>query len=102
MRTKIAGIAYQTLTEGVTSVYGSNNAKRPWRGVSEAAGQGLEPQLPEPESGVLPLDDPAGLGPDCTRPGGSDLEAVLGHEALLVGGVDVRDHLDVRLEPGAA
>ncbi len=29
---------------------------------SEAAGQGLEPQLPEPESGVLPLDDPAGLG----------------------------------------
>jgi hypothetical protein len=26
---------------------------------SEAAGQGLEPQLPDPESGVLPLDDPA-------------------------------------------
>jgi hypothetical protein len=24
-----------------------------------AAGQGLEPQLPDPESGVLPLDDPA-------------------------------------------
>jgi hypothetical protein len=27
---------------------------------SKAAGQGLEPQLPDPESGVLPLDDPAG------------------------------------------
>ena len=25
----------------------------------EAAGQGFEPQLPDPESGVLPLDDPA-------------------------------------------
>ena len=25
----------------------------------EAAGQGLEPRLPDPESGVLPLDDPA-------------------------------------------
>ena len=24
-----------------------------------AAGQGLEPQLPGPEPGVLPLDDPA-------------------------------------------
>src|SRR5438034_1825496 len=28
------------------------------RGV-KAAGQGLEPRLPDPESGVLPLDDPA-------------------------------------------
>ena len=28
-------------------------------GLSEAAGQGLEPRLPDPESGVLPLDDPA-------------------------------------------
>ena len=25
----------------------------------EAAGQGFEPQLPGPEPGVLPLDDPA-------------------------------------------
>ena len=83
----------------VTSVYGSNNAKRPSRGVSEAAGQGLEPQLPEPESGVLPLDDPAGRRADCSRPGGSDLEPVLRDEALLGIGVDVRDHLDVRLEP---
>src|SRR5207253_11466482 len=34
------------------------------RGFSEAAGQGFEPQLPDPESGVLPLDDPAtGRGP---------------------------------------
>ena len=28
-------------------------------GFSLAAGQGFEPQLPDPESGVLPLDDPA-------------------------------------------
>ena len=31
----------------------------PGRGFREAAGQGFEPQLPDPESGVLPLDDPA-------------------------------------------
>jgi hypothetical protein len=30
---------------------------------SEAAGQGFEPQLPDPESGVLPLDDPATAPP---------------------------------------
>ncbi len=29
------------------------------RGEPRAAGQGFEPQLPDPESGVLPLDDPA-------------------------------------------
>jgi hypothetical protein len=28
-------------------------------GGGEAAGQGLEPQLPVPETGVLPLDEPA-------------------------------------------
>ena len=28
-------------------------------GFSMAAGQGFEPQLPGPEPGVLPLDDPA-------------------------------------------
>src|SRR6478736_7437531 len=33
-----------------------------------AAGQGLEPQLPEPESGVLPLDDPAGIARDGSNP----------------------------------
>src|SRR5436309_1392100 len=42
---------------------------RPWRtrraihttsvNRSKASGQGLEPRLPDPESGVLPLDDPA-------------------------------------------
>jgi hypothetical protein len=31
----------------------------PERGFSEAAGLGFEPRLPDPESGVLPLDDPA-------------------------------------------
>jgi hypothetical protein len=86
---------YETFTAGVTSVVAPYNAKRPVRGVSEAAGQGLEPQLPEPESGVLPLDDPA------ARPGlypASDLESVLRDEAFLVGGVDMGDHLDVGLE----
>ena len=31
-------------------------------GFLEAAGQGFEPQLPGPEPGVLPLDDPATAG----------------------------------------
>ena len=31
----------------------------PIHATSGAAGQGFEPQLPDPESGVLPLDDPA-------------------------------------------
>jgi hypothetical protein len=30
--------------------------------ILEAAGQGFEPQLPGPEPGVLPLDDPATAG----------------------------------------
>jgi integrase len=33
--------------------------KTRFRGFPKAAGQGFEPQLPDPESGVLPLDDPA-------------------------------------------
>ena len=33
----------------------------------EAAGQGFEPQLPDPESGVLPLDDPATGRRHCSR-----------------------------------
>ena len=38
----------------------SSETKAPLRrGFSLAAGQGFEPQLPDPESGVLPLDDPA-------------------------------------------
>ena len=45
--TIVASIAYQTFTRAVTSVFETNNAKRPSRGVSEAAGQGLEPQLPD-------------------------------------------------------
>jgi hypothetical protein len=32
---------------------------RRFQRVLEAAGLGLEPRLPDPESGVLPLDDPA-------------------------------------------
>jgi hypothetical protein len=39
----------------------------PERGFSETAGQGFEPQLPDPESGVLPLDDPATVGAHCSR-----------------------------------
>jgi hypothetical protein len=45
--TKVTDIAYETFTRTVTSVFGPNNTKRPLRGVSEAAGQGLEPQLPD-------------------------------------------------------
>jgi hypothetical protein len=33
------------------------------RGFWKAAGLGFEPRLPDPESGVLPLDDPARAGP---------------------------------------
>src|SRR5207245_1817111 len=33
----------------------------------ETAGQGFEPQLPDSESGVLPLDDPARIGAQCSR-----------------------------------
>src|SRR5438132_5738711 len=34
---------------------------------AEAAGQGFEPQLPVPETGVLPLDDPARVSGNCSR-----------------------------------
>src|SRR5690349_20443789 len=67
--TSVGPGAYETFKERVTIVVARRNVReagsttrRPLRGASEAAGQGLEPQLPEPESGVLPLDDPAGLG----------------------------------------
>src|SRR5919204_7064647 len=39
----------------LTGQWGATHGRNP----SEAAGQGLEPRLPDPESGVLPLDDPA-------------------------------------------
>ena len=60
--TGVASVAYETFKRPARSLSCAATARRPVRGVSEAAGQGLEPQLPEPESGVLPLDDPAGLG----------------------------------------
>ena len=108
--TSVSSVAYETFKEAVTIVAdernvrgGASTTRRPLRGASEAAGQGLEPQLPEPESGVLPLDDPAGLGRIVAASlAASDVEPVLGNEPLLVCGVDVRDHLDVRLEAGAA
>src|SRR4051794_32867010 len=40
----------------------SKRQSRPFRRLRKAAGQGLEPQLPVPETGVLPLDDPARAG----------------------------------------
>ena len=74
-------------------------------GFRRAAGLGLEPRLPDPESGVLPLDDPAGRR-QCSRGGPRDrplqIELVERHEALFRLGVDVRDHLDVGLEARAA
>ena len=46
----------------------SSETKAPLRrGFSLAAGQGFEPQLPDPESGVLPLDDPATGRRQCSR-----------------------------------
>lgn len=39
----------------------TSDQKEEKRGVHLAAGGGLEPPLPDPESGVLPLDDPATL-----------------------------------------
>ena len=62
---------YKILEFTVTIVVHRNNNCAPENGTApsrgpsrRAAGQGLEPQLPEPESGVLPLDDPAGLARD--------------------------------------
>jgi hypothetical protein len=54
---------YRIIKKCVLSVTKSDNkvcsgARRPLRG-QMAAGQGFEPQLPGPEPGVLPLDDPA-------------------------------------------
>ena len=50
----------------------------------QAAGQGFEPQLPVPETGVLPLDDPATGRRDCSRAPArpSDLEPVDLHESI--------------------
>ena len=51
--------ALQNAKGRVTSVVPlSDTNKAPAPGLG-AAGQGFEPQLPDPESGVLPLDDPA-------------------------------------------
>src|SRR5881628_3761961 len=67
-------------------------------GFSKAAGLGLEPRLPDSESGVLPLDDPAGRL-DCSGARrDSELQLVQRDEAFLRLGVDVRDDFDVRLE----
>jgi hypothetical protein len=73
-------------------------------GFVEAAGQGFEPQLPGPEPGVLPLDDPATAGGVYRVLGGlpvADLETIDRNEALLGLCVDARDDLDVGLEPGS-
>ena len=52
--------AYKMLKERVTIVIQRENGDRGRSCArSEAAGQGFEPQLPGPEPGVLPLDDPA-------------------------------------------
>ncbi len=104
----MGGNPYKKLEKTVTIVVFPNNRKAPLRGQTKrskrAAGQGLEPQLPEPESGVLPLDDPAGLARDGSNltPRRSELELEIEpvdrDESFLVLGVDMRDHLDVRLE----
>src|SRR3954468_24919869 len=53
-----------------------------WLSAFEAAGQGLEPRLPDPESGVLPLDDPA-TGRHCTGVS-SDLRGGVPPETCLL------------------
>src|SRR5207247_3260913 len=60
--------------------------------------------LPRPEPGLLTLDHPAS-GPAEVYPLVFSAEVAQpehGDEALLLLGVDVRDHLDVRLEARAA
>ena len=52
------------------------------RGVTNtpfAAGQGLEPRLPGPEPGVLPLDDPART-PQIYAPGVGESSRILFHQ----------------------
>ena len=93
--------------KSVTIVTMKGNGRRyPRDDRQMAAGQGFEPQLPGPEPGVLPLDDPATgalslAGQGFRSLGWADREAVHGHETLLGFGVDTRDDLDVRLEPRA-
>ena len=57
-----------TGVESSKSVAASDGAQNPpFPAGSEAAGQGFEPQLPGPEPGVLPLDDPATARSESTR-----------------------------------
>ena len=53
--------AYDALRPG--AILCGRHEKSRLAAASEAAGQGFEPQLPDPESGVLPLDDPATAPP---------------------------------------
>src|SRR3954471_17605990 len=77
--------------------------KAPKCRISLAAGQGFEPQLPDPESGVLPLDDPAPFAGQCSeRIPRLEVDAVQLDEPGVRLRVDVRDDLDVRLEPRSA
>ena len=73
---------YKWLRDDVTSVtgHGQRPSARSRGCVPEimAAGQGFEPQLPGPEPGVLPLDDPAtagGLYRSGLRPSGSPISS---------------------------
>jgi hypothetical protein len=72
--------------------------KPPERRLPEAAGQGFEPQLPDPESGVLPLDDPAGRR-HCSPELRAVLRAALGRRRVLLRGSSRRgDHRAVFLD----
>ena len=75
--------------------------KAPERGLCLTAGPGLEPGLPDPESGVLPLDDPAPVR-HSSASRGLRLEPVDRDEAFLGLGVDAGDDLDILFEAGAA
>jgi hypothetical protein len=67
----------------------------------EAAGQGFEPQLPGPEPGVLPLDDPATGRKSLASPLAADYQPIHGNEAFLGLGIDAGDDFHVRLEARA-
>src|SRR3954471_21431350 len=77
-----------------------------YRAFCEAAGQGLEPRLPDPESGVLPLDDPATGSAAYQRRSSArprrTLEPEAGEQALLGLALDLNLDLDVLLETRAA
>src|SRR3954447_11446183 len=76
-------VSYPGPTRRNTGHPGSEDESPLRGGLPEAAGQGLEPRLPDPESGVLPLDDPAGRR-HCSRALASVLAAAVLRRRVLL------------------